>query len=433
MIINRKQIWSLSWPIILANLTIPLVGLTDTIIMGHMPESKFLGAIAIGGIVFNFLYASLNFFRMGTTGIIAQELGKKNDFELLYGLLRPLVLSLFIGLILYSLKDIILDVTVYSINPNHELIPLFKIYFFTRILGLPFGLMNMVFLGWFFGMQKPKSVMLQLIIINLVNIISSIFLGQFLNYGIFGVALGSVFAQFIGFIISFLIILHHFKFKKNNEYNLIEILSIKHLKRLFNISFDLFIRTIFLIFAKAYLIFKAGIIGINELATIEIIIIIFGISSYSLDAFAHTAETMVGKAIGSKNKMALKKAILLSTEMAFISSLIISLLLFILKNYIIYSITDIVVLRELISSLWIFVVFTPIIAVFAFQLDGIFVGATLSRQMRNSMIVAFLIFYFLIEYVFQNKLNLENLYISFLLFLFLRSIILMLSLKKVYI
>ena len=202
---------------------------------------------------------------------------------------------------------------------------------------------------------------------------------------------------------------------------------------MFNISFDLFIRTIFLIFAKAYLIFKAGIIGINELATIEIIIIIFGISSYSLDAFAHTAETMVGKAIGSKNKMALKKAILLSTEMAFISSLIISLLLFILKNYIIYSITDIVVLRELISSLWIFVVFTPIIAVFAFQLDGIFVGATLSRQMRNSMIVAFLIFYFLIEYVFQNKLNLENLYISFLLFLFLRSIILMLSLKKVYI
>ena len=214
MIINRKQIWSLSWPIILANLTIPLVGLTDTIIMGHMPESKFLGAIAIGGIVFNFLYASLNFFRMGTTGIIAQELGKKNDFELLYGLLRPLVLSLFIGLILYSLKDIILDVTVYSISPNHELIPLFKVSFFTRILGLPFGLMNMVFLGWFFGMQKPKSVMLQLIIINLVNIISSIFLGQFLNYGIFGVALGSVFAQFIGFIISFLIILHHFKFKK---------------------------------------------------------------------------------------------------------------------------------------------------------------------------------------------------------------------------
>ena len=97
MKINRKQIWSLTWPVILANLTIPLVGLTDTIIMGHMPDSKFLAGIAIGSIVFNFVYGGLNFLRMGTTGIVAQELGKKNNYEIIYGLFRPLICSLLIG------------------------------------------------------------------------------------------------------------------------------------------------------------------------------------------------------------------------------------------------------------------------------------------------------------------------------------------------
>ena len=433
MKINRKQIWSLTWPVILANLTIPLVGLTDTIIMGHMPDSKFLAGIAIGSIVFNFVYGGLNFLRMGTTGIVAQELGKKNNYEILYGLFRPLIFSLLIGLILYSQKSLILDITVFSIKPEEQIIPILKVYLFTRILGLPIGLMNMVFLGWFFGMQKAKSVMLQLIVINLINIFSSILFAQFLNLGIFGVALGSVVAQFFGFITSILIFINYLKNETKKQYDFKQIFLIKRLQRLFNISFDLFLRTIFLISAQAYMIYKAGLMGIDQLAALEIIIIIFGISSYSLDGFAHTAETMVGKAIGSKNNSAIKKAIFLSTQMAFIMSLIISFILFCFGNWITFLITDIIVLREIIDLLWIFVVFTPVIAVFAFQLDGIFVGATLSKQMRNSMIIAFLIFYIVVEYIFQNKLNLQNLYISFLLFLFLRALLLILSIKKVFI
>lgn len=432
MKINRKQIWSLTWPVILANLTIPLVGLTDTIIMGHMPDSKFLAGIAIGSIVFNFVYGGLNFLRMSTTGIVAQELGKKNNYEILYGLFRPLILSLLIGLTLYSQKTLILDITIFSIKPEEQIIPILKVYLFTRILGLPIGLMNMVFLGWFFGMQKAKSVMLQLIVINLINIFSSILFAQFLNLGIFGVALGSVVAQFFGFITSVLIFINYLKNETKKQYDFKQIFLIKRLQRLFNISFDLFLRTIFLISAQAYLIFKAGLLGIDQLAALEIIIIIFGISSYSLDGFAHTAETMVGKAIGSKNNSAIKKAIFLSTQMAFMMSLIISFILFCFEHWITFLITDIIVLREIIDLLWIFVVFTPVVAVFAFQLDGIFVGATLSKQMRNSMIIAFLIFYIVVEYVFRNKLNLQNLYISFLLFLFLRALLLILSIKKVF-
>ena len=218
--------------------------------MGHMPDSKFLAGIAIGSIVFNFVYGGLNFLRMGTTGIVAQELGKKNNYEILYGLFRPLIFSLLIGLILYSQKSLILDITVFSIKPEEQIIPILKVYLFTRILGLPIGLMNMVFLGWFFGMQKAKSVMLQLIVINLINIFSSILFAQFLNLGIFGVALGSVVAQFFGFITSILIFINYLKNETKKQYDFKQIFLIKRLQRLFNISFDLFLRTIFLISAK---------------------------------------------------------------------------------------------------------------------------------------------------------------------------------------
>ena len=168
MIINRKNIWSLSWPLIIANFTIPLVGLTDTIIMGHMPDSVYIAAIALGGIVFNFMYAGLNFLRMGTTGIVSQKLGSKDFEEVFFSLLRPLFIALSIGCILFLSKEFLYDLSVYFLTPSNELKQFYKEYLFVRMIGLPAGLLNIVFLGWFFGMQKTKSVMAQLVSINLV-------------------------------------------------------------------------------------------------------------------------------------------------------------------------------------------------------------------------------------------------------------------------
>ena len=173
MIINRKKIWSLSWPLIIANFTIPLVGLTDTIIMVHMHDSVYIAAIAIGGIIFNFMYAGLNFLRMGTTGIVAQNFGSINFEEVFFSLIRPLIIAFTIGIILFLLKNYLYDLSIYFLTPNEKVQEFYKEYLFVRMIGLPAGLLNIVFLGWFFGMQKTKSVMLQLITINIVNIIAS--------------------------------------------------------------------------------------------------------------------------------------------------------------------------------------------------------------------------------------------------------------------
>ena len=331
MVINRKNIWSLSWPLIIANFTIPLVGLTDTVIMGHMPNSIYLAAIAIGGIVFNFMYAGLNFLRMGTTGIVSQYFGANNFEEIFFSLLRPLLLALIIGTTLYYSKNFIFDISMYFLTPDAALEKFFKEYLFVRMIGLPAGLLNIVFLGWFFGMQKTKSVMVQLITINLVNTFASIYLAVFLDYGIYGVAMGSVLAQYSGLLLSIIIFLNSFKQYNFNIIKLSKILSLKSFNDLFSISKNLFIRTMLLVFVQAYLIKKAGLIGVDELASMEILLVIFGLSSYTLDAFAHSAESTVGASIGSRNKENIYKSIRTTTELAFCFSIFVGIILYVLN------------------------------------------------------------------------------------------------------
>jgi len=432
MLINRKNIWSLSWPLIIANFTIPLVGLTDTVIMGHMPNSIYLAAIAIGGIVFNFMYAGLNFLRMGTTGIVSQYFGANNFEEIFFSLLRPLLLALLIGTTLYLSKNLIFDMSMYFLTPNSALEKFFKEYFFVRMIGLPAGLLNIVFLGWFFGMQKTKSVMVQLITINLVNTFASIYLAVLLDYGIYGVAMGSVIAQFSGLLLSIIIFLNSFKQYNFNLIKLSKMLSLKAFNNLFSISKNLFIRTMLLVFVQAYLIKKAGLIGVDELASMEILLVIFGLSSYTLDAFAHSAESTIGASIGSRNKENIYKSIRTTTELALCFSIFIGIILYVFNYYVLAIFTDLIVLREMIDNIWGLVIITPFVSMLAFQLDGIFIGATLAKEMRNCMILSSIIFCFTLEFFFQDSLDLQNLYSCFLFFLILRGIFLTMYLNRVF-
>ena len=432
MIINRKSIWSLSWPLIIANFTIPLVGLTDTIIMGHMPDSTYIAAIALGGIVFNFMYAGLNFLRMSTTGIVSQNLGSKDLDEVLLSLLRPLFIAFLIGLILLLSKDFLFNLSVYFLTPDEKLQKLYKEYLFVRMIGLPAGLLNVVFLGWFFGMQQTRPILIQLITINVVNVVSSLYLAVILDYGIYGVALGSVMAQFSGLIISIIVFSYSLKKLNLKIFILKKLRDISSFLKLFSISKDLFIRTMLMVSVQAYVIKKAGLLGVDELATIEILLVIFSLSSYSLDAFAHSAESSIGVSIGSKNKKNIYKAIRITTELALILSVIIGIILYVSNSYLISIFTDITALRNLTIGLWGLVVITPFIAMSAFQLDGIFIGATLAKEMRNCTIFSSLIFYIILEYWFESNLDLKGLYSCFLLFLISRGVFLTIYLPRVF-
>jgi len=400
--------------------------------MGHMPNSLYLAAIAIGGIVFNFMYAGLNFLRMGTTGIVSQYFGANNFEEIFFSLLRPLLIALIIGISLYFSKNLLFELSVYFLTPDPALEKFYKEYLFVRMIGLPAGLLNIVFLGWFFGMQKTRSVMLQLITINLVNTIASIYLAVFLDYGIYGVALGSVLAQFSGLFLSIIIFLNFFKQYNFNLFKVTKMLGLKAFSNLFSISKNLFLRTILLVFVQAYLIKKAGLIGVDQLASMEILLVIFGLSSYTLDAFAHSAESTVGVSIGSKNKENIYKSIKTTTEFALFFSIFIGIILYSFNYYVLAMFTDLMVLREMIDDVWGLVVITPFVSMLAFQLDGIFIGATLAKEMRNCMILSSLIFCLIIEFFYPTTLDLKTLYSCFLLFLILRGVFLTMYLNRVF-
>ena len=215
-------------------------------------------------------------------------------------------------------------------------------------------------------------------------------------------------------------------------FKLDKLFNFNSFKKLFSISKDLFFRTMLLVAVQAYLIKKAGLIGVDELATIEILLVIFGLSSYSLDAFAHTAEATVGVSIGSKNKSNIFKSIKTTTEFALIFSIIIGIIYYFFSHNIISLFTDIQILRNLTIELWSLVIITPFISMLAFQLDGIFIGATLAKEMRNCIIFSSLIFYLIVEFFIADNLNLKDLYSCFLLFLILRGVFLTFYLKRVF-
>jgi MATE family multidrug resistance protein len=187
-----------------------------------------------------------------------------------------------------------------------------------------------------------------------------------------------------------------------------------------------------LVAVQAYLIKKAGLIGVDELAAIEILLVIFGLSSYSLDAFAHTAEATVGVSIGSKNKSNIFKSIKTTTEFALLFSIIIGIIYYFFSNNIIGLFTDIPILKSLTTELWSLVIITPFVSMLAFQLDGIFIGATLAKEMRNCIIFSSFTFYLIIELFISDNLNLKDLYSCFLLFLILRGVFLTFYLKRVF-
>ena len=268
--------------------------------------------------------------------------------------------------------------------------------------------------------------------INLVNVVSSIYLAVFLDLGIYGVALGSVLAQFTGLILSVIIFMIYFNKLNFTIFKLDKLFNFNSFKKLFSISKDLFFRTMLLVAVQAYLIKKAGLIGVDELATIEILLVIFGLSSYSLDAFAHTAEATVGVSIGSKNKSNIFKSIKTTTEFALLFSIIIGIIYYFFSHNIISLFTDIQILRNLTIELWSLVIITPFISMLAFQLDGIFIGATLAKEMRNCIIFSSLIFYLIVEFFIADNLNLKDLYSCFLLFLILRGVFLTFYLKRVF-
>ena len=418
---SKSYLFKLSIPILFSNIAIPLVGIVDTGLMGHLNNIKFLAAVSIATSVITMIFWSFGFLRMGTVGLVAQAFGKNDYDEIILVFIRNLILAIFIGLIIIFLKEPIIFLIEHFFKISEETHTLINKYISIRILSAPAELMIYVLVGLYLGLQKTFTSSLMIALFSFANIIISIIFVIHFDLEIFGVAAGTVIAAYSTVIIFLFFSYLHLKNKLKITITYKKIFKIKKLLNLFNINLDIFIRTILLTFSFLWLTYQGSKLGENYLAVNTLLIQFVMIASFFLDAYAFSTEALVGYTIGKKIKKSFLEVVANSFQLSIFSGLIISLIYLFTFRQIINELTDLEYLKFLTFNYIFWIIIIPPIASICYQFDGIFIGASQTAEMRNGMIISVALFilssHFLIS-IFGN----HGLWLSLLFFMIIRSI-----------
>lgn len=425
----NKKILSLAIPSIISNISIPLIGMVDLALVGHLESIQYIGAIALGSMIFNFIYWGFGFLRMGTTGITAKAYGARNLKDASLTLARSFLIGIIGGLLVILLQKPIGLLSFYLLNGSEDVEQIAKQYFYIRIWAAPATLGLYSLTGWFIGMQNTRFPMIITISVNLLNVIFSMFFVLKLGMKSDGVALGTVLAQYSGFILGIFLYLNYYK-KLNKYFNFSELIDSKAIKNFFNVNKDIFIRTLFLIFVFTFFTAESANIGDDILAINTLLLQYFMFFSYLIDGFAYAAEALTGKYIGSQSSKNLKLIIRKLFFWGAITSIPFSLTYLAGGKVILSLLTNNQELIKLSSEYMFWIALIPIITFPAFLLDGIFIGATASKGMRNTMIMSTTIFYLPVYYTLNSHLGNHALWLALMTFMISRGLLMFLRIKK---
>ena len=427
---SKKQIILLSIPVFFSNLAIPLVGMVDTGLMGNLGETKYLAATSIATSVMTMIIWSFGFLRMGTVGIVSQAYGKGDYREIIKTLLRNFVIAIMIALTIIIFKPLIYNSIQYFFNTSQETQELINTYLSVRVFSVPAELTIYILVGFYLGIQKTKISSSLIVVLSILNIIFSSLLVLTYHLNILGVVLGTLLASYITLII-FGIFTYNFIFKKFKIIPKFEKLIVKSkLLKLFNINLDIFIRTLFLTFSFLWVTYLGSKLGEDYLAVNTILMQFIILAAFFLDAYAFSTEGIVGFTIGRKNKSSFLSVVKNSIQVSFFSALLISFLYLIFFKDIINLITDIEILRFISYQHIFWIIIIPPVASFCYQLDGIFIGASQTREIRNAMVFSVLIFIGTSIYLTRYFEN-HGIWFSLVLFMILRALTLQFYFKKI--
>ncbi len=416
----QKEILRLAIPNIISNLSIPLLSSVDAILMGHLSEPYFIGAVAVGGIIFNFIYWSFGFLRMGTTGLVAQAYGKKDNKEILSVLYRALLTAIIIGIIIILVQSLISRISFMLINASDDVEKYAKTYFHIRIYAAPAVLSLYAFQGWFLGMQNARYPLYILVFLNIVNIIFNVLFVKYFGMNADGVALGTVLAQYLGLGLAIILYLK-MKTSGSTFIHFAELINLSAIKNFFRVNFDIFIRTIALIFAFSFFTAKSAEFGDTVLGANTILLQLWTIFAYGADGFAFAAESLIGKYKGAKDYLKLKIAVNSVFVWGLIFGIIVTLVYVVFLESLInlYTSNQEMVKLALYFSAW--TIYTPVINSICYVWDGIYIGATATKAMRNAMLFATLLIYIPSYYLTYDIWGNNGLWFSLTFFMFMRG------------
>jgi len=420
-----KHMWQIAIPSVLANLSTPLLGLSDSFIMGHLPHERYLAAVALGSMFFSILYNGVNFLRMGTTGLAAQAQGREDELSLGRLLLRGCISAAMIGILFVFLQSLILNAFFIFIETETQVTNLTAQYFTIRIWGAPFALMNYVASGWLLGMGRAKEVLYIHLYMNIVNILLNFVFVYGYDMTANGVALGTVLSETTAFLLSLYYVKRHsrmnFSIPIFGSTVLENIFNISAFKVLFSLNRDIFIRTMCLTMTLASFVVLGTRFGTEVLAANAVLMNLQNLTSYGLDGFAQAAEVLVGKEIGRKSKKNLRAAVIISSKWAIITAVAMTLFYYIFGEMIINLLTNIETIRNISSNYLTWIIILPLLSIWSFQLDGIFIGATAGSSMRNGMIIS-VISYVLAIFILIPLWGNHGLWAAYSIFMIMRAI-----------
>ena len=419
--ITKKKIFLLSVPIFFSNLAIPLVGVIDTGLMGNLGQTKYLAATSIATSIMTMIIWSFGFLRMGTVGIVSQLFAKSDYREISKTLIRNFLIAVLISIIIIILKPYLLHITNLFFSSSDETWELIKTYISIRILSIPAELTIYILIGFYLGIQKTKLSSLFILILSIMNIVFSSFFVLSMKLNVLGVALGTLISSYLSAII-FSIYTYNFIVKRFQIIPSLKNLIIpSKIFKLITINFDIFIRTLFLTFSFLWITYLGSLLGEDYLAVNAILMQFIIIASFFLDAYAFSTEGIIGFTIGKKNQTSFLSFVKHSIQLSFYTALIISIFYIIYFKQIINIITDVEILRFIAYQHIVWIIFIPPVASFCYQLDGIFIGASQTKEMRTGMIVSVTIFIIISIYLTKFFGN-HGLWSSFALFMLLRSL-----------
>jgi MATE family multidrug resistance protein len=426
-----KYILKLSIPIFFANLAIPMVGIIDTGLMGNLGNLSYLSATSVAANLFSMIFWSFGFLRMGTVGLVSQAYGREDYSEVFNIILRNLIFVLVISLIIISLQGYIykLSLNIFGLSETTE--KFYQDYFQIRIWSAPGELTLYIITGLFVGLQKTKISSLAVGLFSILNIILSIILVSKFDLNIKGVAYGTLLSALL-ISISFLLYTFWYLNRMSKiKIKFDELIDLKKIKNIFNININIFIRTILLTFSFLWFTYLGSQIGEDYIAANAILINLVFLSAFILDAYAFSTEGMVGYSLGKKDINLFKKIVQNSFILSSITGLIISIIYFLINNFVIELMSDIEEIRNLSSSYAVWLIIMPLISSFCFQFDGIFIGVSQTKELRNAMI--FSVFCYLAISIFLTDLmGNTGVWISLCVFMILRALSLYYYMDRIY-
>ncbi len=425
----NKKILRLAIPNILSNISVPLLSSVDTAIMGHLDKISYIGAVAIGSMIFNFIYWAFGFLRMGTTGLTAQAYGKRDKKEIILILQRSLTVALVAGFGFIVLQNIIGNISFYFISSSTEVEVFAREYFFVRIFAAPATLALYAFHGWYLGLQNSRFPLYLSISINVLNIILDYLFVFYYNMNAAGVALGTVISQYSGLIIAIYL---YKKYYSNYRFriNFKEIIDINSIKKFFKVNIDIFVRTLGLVFVFTFFTVESAKYGENILAVNAILMQLWMLLSYSVDGFAFAAESLVGKYIGKVSRDKVKEVVKYSFIWGFGFGVLYSIAYYFFGEAILSIFTNNKNLVLLALSYFGWTIAAPLINSFCFIWDGIYIGATATRAMRNSMLFCTLFVFLPSYFLLKPFWGINSLWFAMTLFMLTRGLTLTIAAKK---